>query len=392
MIQGDEITKKVLKKQYVPGTAFYSQVIDSLHDYAIFTVDMDLQVNSWNSGATKIFQYETDEIIGKPFGIIFTEEDKVSGIPKNEIDLAMQNGRSLDIRWHLRKDNSTFYADGLVFPLKDEDDVVIGYVKIVRDITARKASEDALKKYTKEMEDLNSHKESVLAILSHDLRSPLSAIIQGTEYLSTNFDSVGPELALELVKEIHAATKNQLDMLDYLVEWARIKYAAEAFNPTTIALLPSVNRVLANLKEAAALGDIKFRNEIGADCTVFADEKMVLSILQNLISNAIKHSHRGGYINLSVKESEGKITTAIQDSGTGIAKETLNTLFSPQVSKLTKAVETKQGAGIGLLLVKGFLEKNGGTVWVESEEGNGASFYFTLPVGKSKGQWIMEAI
>ncbi|GGD34683.1 PAS domain-containing sensor histidine kinase [Flavobacterium orientale] len=391
-MQEEITTEKVLKKQYVPGTAFYSQVIDSLHDYAIFTVDMDLQVNSWNSGATKIFQYETDEILGKPFGIIFTDEDKVSGIPKNEIDLAMQNGRSTDIRWHLRKDNSTFYADGLVFPLKDEEDVVIGYVKILRDITARKESEDALKKYAKEMEDLNSHKESVLAILSHDLRSPLSAIIQGTEYLSTNFDSVGPELAVELVKEIHTATKNQLNMLDYLVEWARIKYAAEAFNPTTIALLPSVNKVLANLKEAAALGDIKFRNEIGADCSVYADEKMVLSILQNLISNAIKHSHRGGYINLFVKESEGKITIAIRDRGTGIAKETLHTLFSPQVSKLTKAVETKQGAGIGLLLVKGFSEKNGGTVWVESEEGNGACFYFTLPEGKSKGQWIMEAI
>lgn len=391
-MQEEELIEKVLKKQYVPGTAFYSQVIDSLHDYAIFTVNMDLQVNSWNSGATKIFQYETDEIIGKPFGIIFTDEDKVSGIPKNEIDLAMQNGRSTDIRWHLRKDHSTFYADGLVFPLKDEDDVVIGYVKILRDITARKTSEDALKKYTKEMEDLNSHKESVLAILSHDLRSPLSAIIQGTEYLSTNFDSVGPELALELVKEIHTATKNQLDMLDYLVEWARIKYAAEAFNPTTIALLPSVNKVLANLKEAAALGDIKFRNEIGADCTVYADEKMVLSIVQNLISNAIKHSHNGGYITLSAKASEGKITIAIQDRGTGIAKETLETLFSPQVSKLTKAVETKQGAGIGLLLVKGFLEKNGGTVWVESEEGNGACFYFTLPVGKSNGKWIMETI
>ncbi len=391
-MQEDISTEKILKKQYVPGTAFYSQVIDSLHDYAIFTVNMDLQVNSWNSGATKIFQYETDEIIGKPFGIIFTDEDKVSGIPKIEIDLAMQSGRSTDIRWHLRKDNSTFYADGLVFPLKDEDDVVIGYVKILRDITARKASEDALKQYTKEMEDLNSHKESVLAILSHDLRSPLSAIIQGTEYLSTNFDSVGPEESLELVKEIHAATKNQLDMLDYLVEWARIKYASEAFNPTTIALLPSVNKVMINLKEAAALGDIKFRNEIGADCTVYADEKMVLSIIQNLISNAIKHSHSGGYITLSAKESEGKITIAIQDRGTGIAKETLNTLFSPQVSKLAKAVETKQGAGIGLLLVKGFLEKNGGTVWVESEEGNGACFYFTLPVGKQNGQWIMETI
>jgi len=179
-------------------------------------------------------------------------------------------------------------------------------------------------------------------------------------------------------------------MLDYLVEWARIKYAAEAFNPTTITLLPSVNKVLANLKEAAALSCICIQNEISADYRVYADEKMVLSILQNLISNAIKHSHREGCITLSAKEQEGKIIIAVQDQGNGIAKEAQSTLFSPQVNNLTKAVETKQGAGIGLLLVKGFLEKNGGTVWVESEEGNGACFYFTLPEGK--GQWIMKAI
>jgi two-component system CheB/CheR fusion protein len=147
-------TSKDLKEQYVPTAEFYSQIIDSLQDYSIFTVDIDLNINSWNSGATNIFQYETDEIIGKPFETIFTKEDKEKRIPQDEIDLALKNGRSVDVRWHVCKDGKTFYADGLVFPLKDIDNKVIGYVKILRDITAKKASEDALKKIQKNLKNL----------------------------------------------------------------------------------------------------------------------------------------------------------------------------------------------------------------------------------------------
>lgn len=375
-------TTKGLKEQYVPTAEFYSQIIDSLVDYSIFTVDTDLNINSWNSGATHIFQYETEEIIGKPFETIFTEEDKKAGIPQIEIDIALKAGRSLDVRWHICKDGKTFFADGLVFPLKDEDDAVIGFVKILRDITAKKESEDSIKKYAKELEELNAHKESVLAILSHDLRSPLAGIIQGAQYLETNFEKINPDLAKELLKEFHIAAVNELNMLDYLVEWTRIKYAAEAFVPSKIELVHSVKKVFNSLKETASINTINLHSEIEENCSVFADEKMLLSILQNIVSNAIKHSHKGGEITLSAKQSDDMMIVAIKDSGKGMSKEIMDKLFAPQVKALSKAVEENKGAGIGLLLVKGFLEKNNGKIWVESEEGKGSSFYFTLPINK----------
>lgn len=378
-----EETTKVLKEQYVPSAEFYSQIIDSLQDYSIFTVDKELNINSWNSGATKIFQYETDEIIGKPFEIIFTKEDKENDIPQKEIDLALKDGRSVDVRWHLCKDGKTFYADGLVFPLKNEVDEVIGYVKILRDITARKVSEDAIKEYAKELEELNTHKENVLAILSHDLRSPLAGIIQGADYLKSNFDTIEPELAKNLLQEFYNASVNELNMLDYLVEWARIKYAAEAFVPTKIELIHYVKKVFESLKETAAINAINLHSEIQENCSVFADEKMLLSILQNIVSNAIKHSHNGGQITLSAKQSDNMIIVQIKDTGVGMSKEIQDTLFAPQIKSLSKAVEENKGAGIGLLLVKGFLEKNDGHIWVESEVGKGSSFYFTLPIDKS---------
>jgi len=375
-----QISTKILKDQYVPTAEFYSQIIDSLQDYSIFTVDKELNINSWNSGATKIFQYETDEIIGKPFEVIFTNEDKIAGIPQHEIDIALKSGRSVDIRWHVCKDGKKFYADGLVFPLTSIDNELIGYVKILRDITAQKKSEDAIKKYSKELEELNSHKESVLAVLSHDLRSPLAGIIQGAEYLKMNFDTIEPALVKELLNEFHKATINELNMLDYLVEWARIKYASDTFVPTKIALKQTIAQVFETLKETAGINAIELQNEIENNSVVYADEKMLLSILQNILSNAIKHSHQGGKISVSAKKSQQMLVVKIKDSGNGMTQETQDKLFAPQVKSLSKAIEENQGAGIGLLLVKGFLEKNGGEVWAESKEGVGSSFYFSLPM------------
>lgn len=373
---------KILKKHYVPTAEFFGQLIDSLHDYAIFTVDKELKVNSWNSGAETIFQYTTEEIIGKPFDIIFTQEDKENAIPQLEIDVALKSGRCNDIRWHLCKDGTTFYADGLVFPLKNMDAEVIGYVKILRDITVRKANEDAIKKYSKELEALNTHKETVLAILSHDLRSPLAGIIQGAEYLKSKFDSIEPELTKELLEEFHKAAVNQLNMLDYLVEWARIKYAAEVFVPSKIDLLQYVNKVFETFKDTAAINAISFNIDIEEKSNVYADGKMLVSILHNIVSNAIKHSYNGGQVSISAKKSADMIIVEIKDTGKGMSKAIQESLFTLEVKSLSKKVDENEGAGIGLLLVKGFLEKNGGHIWVESKEGNGSSFYFTLPINK----------
>ena len=351
-----------LQKQYVPTAEFYSQIIDSLQDYCIFTVDKHLNINSWNSGATNIFQYETEEIIGQPFEIIFTKEDQHKGIPKHEIDVAREDGRSVDIRWHLCKDGKKFYADGLVFPLIDDKDKIIGFVKILRDITARKKSEDAIKKYADELEALNTHKDSVLAILSHDLRSPLAGIIQGTEFLKSNFDAISQPEVKDLLEELHKASLDELRMLDYLVDWARIKYAAEAFIPTNIELTQYVDKVFKSLKDTATLRKITLHSEITANAIVFADENMLLSIIQNIVNNAIKHSHEGGKITISAKKSEEKMVVQIKDTGVGMSKEIQNTLFAPQLNTLSKARADNKGAGIGLLLVKGFLEKNGGEI------------------------------
>ncbi len=372
--------EQVLKTQYVPTSEFYSQVIDSLQDYSIFTLDNDLHINSWNSGAANIFQYEMEEIIGKPFELIFSEADKQQGIPQQEINTSLIEGRALDNRWHVCKDGSMFYAYGLVFPIIGIDGKRLGFVKILKDLTEQKKLQNAADKYLQELEDLNTHKENVLSILSHDLRSPLAGIIGMIKYLNSDFDKIEPEEAKEMLTLIHNSATDELKMLDHLVEWARIKYASEAFSPVKIRLFDCVEKVFNTLKDVAAAKEIILYNKVEENADVFADKKMLHSILQNLVSNALQYTPQEGKIIVSTKSDIDQITIEVKDSGNGMSKEILEKLFTPQLNTLLKAREDKKGAGIGLLLVKGFLKKNDGKIWVESIEGTGTSFYFTLPI------------
>lgn len=373
---------KVLKSQYVPTAEFYSQLVDSLQDYSIFTIDNDLVINSWSSGSEIIFGYKTEEVIGKSFDIIFTDEDKKNKVPAAEIKASLKDGRAIDNRWHIRKDGSTFYAYGLVFPFTGLNGEMLGYVKILRDLTERRKSEEAIKKYVKELEELNTHKESILAILSHDLRSPLAGIISTAEYLSKNFEKMEKGEVQELLDLLYKSSNDELKMLDYLVEWARIKYASEVFTPTQVEVSEYVKKVFETLNEVASVNAINLHNEVEENVTAFADSKMLLSILQNIVSNAIKHSNKDGKIIVSTKIKEDKVIVEIKDTGIGMSKEIKEKLFTPQMNTLSNTRKENKGAGIGLLLVKGFLERNGGEIWVESTEGVGSSFYFTLPINK----------
>ena len=371
---------KVLEGQHELSSEFFSRVIDSMPDYSIFTVDKELKINSWSSGSTQLFQYEVEEIMGKDFDIIFTEDDKKNGIPKTEIAIALKDGEAADNRWHIRKDGRKFYAYGQVYPITGEDGEMKGYVKILRDLTERQNAE----KYAKDVEELSVHKESILFILSHDFRSLISGVTSTAEYLDKNFDKMNKITAKEMLQLLRTTSKQELELLDYLIEWARIKYASEAFAPVKIELFNHLKKVFDILNDDAVANNISLQNDIAENINVFADSDMLLSILRNLISNGIKYSHKGGKIAVSAKTKEDEIIIEIKDEGIGITKEITDKLFTPQITTISDTWKKDKEAGIGLILSKGFTEKNGGRIWVESVEGEGSSFYFTLPTDKTK--------
>lgn len=371
---------KGIEGQHELSAEFYSRVIDSLPDYSIFTVDQELKINSWSSGSTQLFQYEVEEIMGEDFDIIFTEEDKKKGIPETEIAIALKDGEAADNRWHIRKDGSKFYVYGQVYPITGDDGEMKGYVKILRDLTERQNAE----KYAKDAEELSVHKESILFILSHDFRSLISGVTSTAEYLDKNFDKMNTITAKEMLQLLRTTSKQELDLLDYLIEWARIKYASEAFAPVKTELFTHVKKAFDTLNDDAVAKNISLQNDIAENTTVFADSDMLLSILRNLISNGIKYSHKGGKIAVSAQTKADEIIIEIKDDGIGITKAIKDKLFTPQITTISDGWKKDKEAGIGLILSKGFVEKNGGRIWIESIEGKGSSSYFTVPTDKTE--------
>ena len=371
--------KRALKTAYVPTTEFYSQVIDSLVDYAIFTMDNNLIINSWNTGASTIFQYESGEILGKSFHRIFSDADIVNGIPEKEIALTIKEGKATDNRWHICKDGKKIFAYGLVFPLTGYDGEILGFVKILRDITEKKNTEDAIEVYIKELETLNTHKESVISILSHDLRSPLAGFISLIDYTKTNLPEIDEDELKSILETLYNAAIKELEQLDHLVEWGRIRFAAETFFPVRVNLSDSIKKVLTILSENVLTKKIEIHNAIPEDFIVFADKKMLHSILQNLVSNAIKFSHTGGSITLGAIQQENMSVISVNDTGTGMTQEKLEQLFSTSLASISARRVNNNSAGIGLLLSKHLVEKHNGEIWAESKEQKGASFFFSLP-------------
>ena len=266
-MEGEKSKSKAPEGQHILSSEFFSQVIDSLPDYSIFTVDTNLKINSWSSGSTQLFQYSVEEIMGKDFEIIFTEEDKKIGLPKTEIAKALKEGKAADNRWHIRKDGSKFYAYGLVYPLTGEDGKMKGYVKILRDLTERQNAE----KFAKEAEELSVHKQSILFILSHDFRSLLTGVTGTAKYLNANFDKMDKAKAKKMLELLYTTSKEELNLLDYLVDWARIKYADEPLAPTKIKLYDYVKKVFEDVNEKAVANDVHLHNDVEEIISVFAD-------------------------------------------------------------------------------------------------------------------------
>ena len=299
----------------------YEEIVESLEDFVIFTIDKENKITSWNAGSERLLGYTEKEVIGKPVTIIFVEEDILNNVSVKETEIALKEGRSIDERWHLKKDKSKFFAFGLTFPLRDNNGKWIGFVKIFRDLTERKKSEEALAHAFRELQELNTHKEKIMSVLSHDLRAPLSSIIGSTNVLIENYESMDKAEIFQMLSLVNKSTKKIVNMLDDLVNWAKVKHTVEIFSPEKVNLRDIMSNSYKILAEYASQKDITFINNVEEDIYISADKKMMLSIFKNLFSNAIKFSPLRGQITAYAFEKEEKVVVRITDSGVGMPKE-----------------------------------------------------------------------
>ncbi len=235
---------------------------------------------------------------------------------------------------------------------------------------------------TKQLEELNQTKDKFFSIIAHDLKNPFNTLIGFTELIKENIDSYTREEVQKYITILHETAESGYALLENLLEWSRSQTGAIKMEPGIIDIKTLSNELISLLENSAKKKQVYIINQIKDGIKAFADYNMIHTILRNLISNAIKYSNADGEIILSSKEQENMMVYSVKDNGVGIIESNIENLFRIDKSLSTKGTNNESGTGLGLILCREFAEKNGGKIWVESEQGKGSTFFFSIPLPK----------
>jgi len=251
---------------------------------------------------------------------------------------------------------------------------------LIVDITEQMQAKAEIEHQNEELQKINAEKDKFFSIIAHDLRSPFQGFLGLTQVMAEELPSLSMAEIQKIAIRMSKSASNIYRLLNNLLEWSQIQQGAILFNPEVIQLKIVVGESIDVILESAKSKEIEIEIDIPEGVLVFADVKMLQTILRNLISNALKFTPRGGKIYLTAKISNNKsIEISIRDTGIGMSQILLNNLFRLDVQTSRQGTDDEPSTGLGLLLCKEFVEKHSGKLWVESEEGNGSKFYFTLP-------------
>jgi len=254
--------------------------------------------------------------------------------------------------------------------------------QLISNVIVRKNYEMKLKENEKKLSELNASKDKFFSIIAHDLKSPFQGILGFTELLMEDYDILEDKDIKSLIKSVRSSVKNTYELIENLLNWSRMQTDKMQYNPISLNLSKTVDDVINLLLVNFEKKKIKIFNDIKEDLIIPADEKMMKSVLQNLISNAIKFSNKGSFITLASKIINEYVEVSIIDNGIGITPEDIEKLFRLDSNFSTKGTENELGTGLGLLLCKEMIERHSGTIKVHSEVGKGSKFIFSIPIKK----------
>ena len=235
-----------------------------------------------------------------------------------------------------------------------------------------------LENLNNELKDLNLSKDKFLSVISHDLRNPLTALLASSSRLKKK-KNMRQEETQHLADIIHRTSNKILEQLNELVEWAKKQREKASFNPVCLQLQKGLDGSLELLNSNAVQKNVLLKNNIPEGIYVKADVFMLRSIIQNLVMNAIKYTHRGGEVCVTAKNLESMVEVCIRDTGIGMSDEVQQTLFTKFSPGSLSGTDNEQGTGLGLLLVRDFVAQHGGGIRIESKPGKGTAFRFTIP-------------
>ena len=254
------------------------------------------------------------------------------------------------------------------------------FAVIISDVTSRRIVEEQIKQKNEELAKLNTEKDKFFSIIAHDLRSPFNAFLGFTKLLDDELPTMTKENTQKIALAMRKSATNLFDLLENLLEWSRMQQGLVPFTPEKIQLLQVVEAIKQIALEPAKIKEIELTFDIPGDISVFGDGNMLQSVIRNLVSNAIKFTPKGGRVRVSAKGTmDNGVEFSVKDTGIGMSPPMVSDLFRLDVQTNRKGTDGEPSSGLGLLLCKEFVEKHGGKLWVESEEGKGSAFYVTIP-------------
>ena len=256
--------------------------------------------------------------------------------------------------------------------------LLILWTKSLRRSVAKKTQ--ILQEKTAKLEETNATKDKLFSVIAHDLKSPFNSILGLSELLLDEHYNYDFDKSKELLRYIRTSAKNTLNLTENLLSWAKSQTGQMPFEPKPVKLKELVNQAIGIVYTSAKVKNISIDCTHIPDIEIYADINMFKSILYNLISNAIKFSHANGKVEISAQASDKMVEVVVSDHGVGLDEETKCKLFNIEKNS-AKGTDNEEGSGLGLILCKELVEKHGGKIWDESEEGKGSNFYFTVPLG-----------
>lgn len=234
----------------------------------------------------------------------------------------------------------------------------------------------------KELVELNSIKDKMLGIISHDLRSPLNSLQGVLELLQLN--GLNPDQIRTISSDLNDKLKNTIDVMDNLLHWTKTQMNGIQAKPEQVNLYYTVQKIIDLLSPQADKKKLHIHNLTSSSVNLWADKEMTIIIIRNLVSNAIKFTNENGNIYIKSTEKNGQVEIAVEDDGVGMSQEDLSRLFSAQNHFSKVGTANEKGSGLGLILCKEFVEKNNGKIWAESSPKNGSTFIFSLKPFKNE--------
>lgn len=243
----------------------------------------------------------------------------------------------------------------------------------------RKKTEQVLRASEQKLKKMNAAKDKLFTIIAHDLGSPLNSLLLSAAHLKNHSRALDQQELEEFIQNIYNQTRDMTDLLANLLQWAMIQIGKIEQNPETVDIHSLTEETVEQIKYIAQKKKIRLDLHIMENTMAWADKTMMQAVIRNLLSNAVKYTHPGGEIKITSKEIDSSIEITVSDNGVGMDKEKAERLFKEEFHETTRGTANERGTGLGLVLCKEFVEKNGGKIRVQSKPHLGSHFSFTLP-------------